>query len=159
MKVCIECQKDVTGLRAVMVKEDQVIRIIRRIKRILKISKENELYVCAECLPKQLERRKAFERTVLVFTAIAALLLLLMLIAIIFSGRFEIWTVVSAVLIAVFLFLFAFIFRYVPAVESVTPQMIPAAVEIKPPQKSGKKQNQPKGKKKERWLNDGVNSY
>jgi hypothetical protein len=125
MKVCVDCQKGVAGRKAVKVREDKTIRALRKIKRTLRIAKGNELYVCEDCLDKHLERRKSFEKTMLIFSAVAALIIVLLLVTILFSGRFEIWTVLSAIFIGVFLFLFSVIFKYVPAVESVTLQQIP----------------------------------
>ena len=125
MKVCVDCQKEVVGKKAVKVKEDRTIRMLRKIKKFLKIAKGNQLYVCEDCMKDHLDKRKSFEKTMLIFSAIAALIIVILLFTIILSGRFEIWTAVSALLIGLFLFLFSVIFKYVPAVEGITPEQIP----------------------------------
>ncbi len=124
-KVCVDCQQEVAGKKAVKVKEDRTIRMLRSIKKFLRIAKGNQLYVCENCLEDHLNKRKSFEKTMLIFSAIAALILVILLFAILLSGRFEIWTAVSALLIVAFLFLFSIIFKYVPAVENITPEQIP----------------------------------
>jgi len=144
MKVCVDCQQEVVGKKAVRVKEDRTIRMLRSIKRLLRISKENELYVCEADLEKHLERRKSFEKTMLIFAAIAAFIVVLLLVTILFSGRFEILTIISAILIGVFLFLFSVIFKYVPAVESLSPQLVSGG---QPEQKPKRKAKSEKGGK------------
>jgi len=125
-KVCVDCQQEVAGKRAVKIREDRVIRLIRWGKRLLKISKENELYVCTDCMSKHEQRRKSFEKTMLVFAVIAALIIVLMVFTIILSGRLEMWAIASGVLIIVLLALFSIIFKYVPATETMEPVMVPA---------------------------------
>lgn len=140
MKVCVDCQQDVVGKKAVKVKEDKTIRMLRGLKRFLRIAKENDLYVCEADLEKHLERRKSFEKTMLIFAAIAAFIVVLLFVAILLSGRFEILTIISAILIGIFLFLFSVIFKYVPAVESLTPELVAGGKpEQKPVRKTKKK--------------------
>ena len=62
MKVCISCQKDMEGKRAVPVKEDRIIRVIRTIKKTLGIAQMNELFVCEIDLEEHVQRRKSFEK-------------------------------------------------------------------------------------------------
>ena len=145
MKVCIDCQKEVSGKRAVRVKEDRVIRLLRWIKRVLKVSKENELYVCEEDLSKHIERRKSFEKAMLFLTVLVGIIVFLLLITIIISGRIEVWTVLSAIMIGVLLFLFSLLFKYVPALEGAEPVAIPAE---KKPEEAPKKAKKPRQKKK-----------
>lgn len=143
-KVCVDCQQDVAGKRAIKVREDRVIRLIRSVKRLLKISKENELYICENCFAKHEERRKSFEKTMLVFAVVAALIIILMVFTIILSGRIELWAIASGVLIIVLLALFSVIFKYVPAVEGT--DMVPIPAEAKGAEKP--KAKKPKKTKK-----------
>lgn len=153
MKVCVDCQKEVNGMRAVRIKEDRIIDFIRKVKRALKISKENELYVCYTCLPVHKEKRKSFEKTMLIFSVVAALIFLLMLATTLISGRFELWAIVSGLLIIALLFVFSLIFKYVPAAVETEPVLVPgkpvgketAEKKAKPEKKAVKK---PKRRKK-----------
>ena len=131
MKICIDCQKDVSGMRAVRIKEDRIIGFIRKVKTAMKIAKGNELYVCEDDLPKHLERRKSFEKTMVIFTVLAAIIVLLLLVTILLSGRIELWTVASAILIGVLLLLFSLVFKYVPAVENTEPVQVSGGLPAK----------------------------
>ncbi len=144
MKVCIDCQKEVSGKRAVRVKEDRVIRLLRWIKRVLKVSKENELYVCEEDLSKHMERRKSFEKAMLFLTVLVGIIVFLLLITIIVSGRIEVWTILSAIMIGVLLLLFSLLFKYVPALEGAEPVAIPPEKAEEAPKQAKK----PKRRKK-----------
>lgn len=129
MKVCIECEKNVEGIKAVKIKEDNVILAIRSIKRALKASKENELYVCEEHLKKHIERRKSFQKSLVLFGVAAVLVFVLGLISMVLSGNFSILGFLAAIVIAAFLILFAVIFKYTPDVESSSLYLIPVAEE------------------------------
>jgi len=126
MKICIACEKDVEGMRAVRVKDDRVIRFFRSVKKTLGIARMNDLYVCEVDLPKHQERRKSFEKSMLFAVVLAGIVLVLVVIMLLLAGRFEVWALVSALIISGFILLLPF-FRYAPAVE------IPAAVRPPPP--------------------------
>ena len=106
MKVCVDCQKEISGKKAVRVREDRVIVSIRWLKRLFKVSKENELYVCEEDMKKHAERRKSFEKSMMIFAVLAAMIFLLLLASIIISGRVEFWTILSAIAIVLLLLFF-----------------------------------------------------
>lgn len=126
MKICIVCQKEVSGRRAVKVREDRVIRFIRRVKQLLNIAAGNELYVCEDDISKQMERRKAFEKNMLFFGVLASLAVLGMLAVVVISGRFDLGMVLSALMLGAFILLFALIFRYAPALEGSAASAVPA---------------------------------
>lgn len=133
MRVCIVCETDVEGKRAVPVKEDRIIRVVRAVKGYFGIAKMNQLYVCEADLPKQNERRKAFEKSMLFASVLAALLLVVVLGLLLISGRFEIWSILSAFIIAAFVLVLP-VFRYTPAVEAAAlPPLPPVALQQKPP--------------------------
>lgn len=117
MRVCIVCEKDIEGKRAVPVKEDRIIRLVRTAKRLVGVAKMNELYVCEADLPKHSERRKGFEKSMLFASVLAALLLVLVLGMIVLSGNFDAWSLVSAFVIAGFVLVLP-LFKYTPAVEA-----------------------------------------
>jgi len=145
-KVCIDCQKEVAGGRAVRVKEDRIILMLRAVKRALKISKENELYVCGDCIEIHEKRRKSFEKTMLIFAVVAALIIVLMFFTVVLSGRFELWAILSGILIIVLLALFSIIFKYVPATEGAEAVLVPGEPAEKPETKPKRKKQA--GKKK-----------
>ncbi|MFH1394057.1 MAG: hypothetical protein ABII71_03315 [Candidatus Micrarchaeota archaeon] len=139
MKICIVCQKDVAGTRAVRVKEDRIIGVIRKVKRTLGIAANNELYVSEDCIDKHKERRRAFEKSMLFFGILAVIVVLLMLSTIVMSGRFDIGIILSAFLIGGFILLFALIFKYTPALEGDVAQLVPGGAQEAKEKKETKK--------------------
>ncbi|MBD3210947.1 hypothetical protein GF318_06230 [Candidatus Micrarchaeota archaeon] len=135
MKICIATQKSVEGKRAVKVKEDRIIKAIRAIKKALGIAQMNELYVSEEHLEEHLKRRRSFEKSILFASVVAGLLVIAVLAALFLSGRFDLWAVVSALIVGTFVLALP-LFKYAPAVESKVPKVIgapPPAPEEEPP--------------------------
>lgn len=124
MRVCIICHKEVGGKKAVKVREDNVIRGIRRIKKVLRIAKNNELYVCEDCLEEHTSRRRSFEKSMLFFGIIAALVILVFGGLLLISGRFDIGSFVSLLILGALLLSFSIIFKFVPAIESTKPVLV-----------------------------------
>ena len=118
LKVCIICNKDVTGKRAVRVKDDFVIRTIRRVKQILGVAKNNELYVCEDDFEEYKKRRSSFEKSIMIFGAMAGLLIFGVVLLMIITGRFSISSIVSLLVLGILLLIFTLVFRFTPAVES-----------------------------------------
>lgn len=116
MKVCISCQQDVEGKKAVRVREDRIIRAIRAVKKALKIAQMNELYVCENDIKAHLERRRSFEKTLLLASILAGGIFILLIASMVLSGRFDAWALLSALVIAGFVLSLP-IFRYAPALE------------------------------------------
>lgn len=116
MKVCIMCQKDVEGQQATPVREDRIIKTIRSIKTFFHMAQNNQLYVCEADMQKYIERRKSFEKSMLFASVFAGLIVILIVGALIISGHFDIWAVVSAIVIAIFILMLP-LFKYFPAVE------------------------------------------
>ncbi len=150
MKICISCQKDVAGMRAVKVKEDRIIKLIRRIKQLFRIAAGNELYVCEDDISKHQERRKAFEKSMLFFGILAAIAVLLFLSSIVLSGNFSPFAILSAFLVGGFILMFALIFKYAPAMEGTSASLVPGSprAQEKKESKTGKKAGKKENKKK-----------
>jgi len=150
MKVCIVCQKDVSGKSAKPIKEDNIIRLIRALKQTFRIAANNELYVCEDDLAVHLQRRRSFERSMILFGVLSAIVVVLLIGTMLLSGRFEIWAVFSALIVGVFILLLAFVFRYAPAVEGVSSEekKPPLPEELKPLEEAGKAG--PKARKKKK---------
>jgi len=117
MKLCISCQTSVEGKRAYAVREDRIIKGIRFIKQKLKIAQNNELYVCESDLEAHNKRRKSFEKTMLFASILAGLLLVIILLSPLLSGRFDPWGFSAGIVVALFVLVLP-LFRYAPAVES-----------------------------------------
>ncbi|MGV8176965.1 MAG: hypothetical protein ACP5NX_04140 [Candidatus Bilamarchaeaceae archaeon] len=119
MKACIICQGELKSESgAARVKEDGVIKAIRAVKQALKLAKNHELYVCADHMAEYSKKRKAFEKDILIYSIIAALVFLGFTILPLLNGTFTLGLLVMALLVAVFILLFAVIFRYVPSLEA-----------------------------------------
>jgi hypothetical protein len=119
-KLCVSCQVDVEGKKAFPIAEDRVIRGIRGVKKALGVAQMNKLFVCEACMPKHMERRRSFEKTMLFASVLAGIMLLIMIIAPLLSGRFEAWAFLSGFIVAGFIVLLPVMFKYVPAVEGVS---------------------------------------
>lgn len=117
MHVCIVCQKEVESGQGVRIKEDPVIRWIRRVKQWLQVAKNNELYVCNEDYAAHLERRKKFEKNLVIFTVLAAGLTFLLIILPILSGRLDLGGILGSILIGGLIIVAVVFFGYTAGVE------------------------------------------
>lgn len=117
MKVCVSCEKDVSGKEAFPIREDRVIRAIRSVKKALRVAQMNELYVCKDCLEGHKKKRKSFEKTMIFASILGALLALLVLLSPVLSGRIDPLGVLSGLLLALLVFTLPIYFKYAPAVE------------------------------------------
>lgn len=115
-RVCWICEKEVKD--GTPLKVDVVIRFIREMKRKLGVLKGNELVVCAEHLPKYVEKRKKFERNLVLYATGAVLIAVgLPLIPLLAGGGFSPATVCFSVLLAAMVLALS-ILNYVPALEA-----------------------------------------
>jgi predicted nucleic acid-binding Zn ribbon protein len=117
MKVCIVCQKDISGKNAVTVKEDSIIRAIRTFKQFFHIAANNELYVCSDDIQVHEKRRGEFERSMIFFGVLSALVVIVLIGTLLLSGRFDIFAFISAIVRGVFILLLSVVFKYSPALE------------------------------------------
>lgn len=143
MKVCVSCEKDVAGRKAVPIREDRIIRAIRAIKKTLNIAQMNELYVCADCMEEHKKKRKSFEKTMLFASILAALLALMVLLSPLLSGDLEPWGLFSGLVLALFVLTLPIYFKYAPAMESSAMAEIPSPAQlakvVRPERKAKKK--------------------
>ncbi len=116
-KKCIICQQDVVTSKSAKVKDDFVIRAIRKIKSTLRISQGNELYVCEKDLITHREKRKKFERSVVIWSTIALLLAVIIVGLPLLTGRLTVEIFASAIAIGVLMVALVTLFEYTPAVE------------------------------------------
>ena len=118
-KICIICHQVVSQGKAARVKDDAVIQGIRGLKRLLRIAQNNELYVCEKDLPVHAEKRKKFEKELLIIGGVAIAVLFLLIGLPLLSGRFDISLFVSSIFISFLIVLFGILFKYAPAVGAV----------------------------------------
>ena len=71
---CIVCQKTKPGFE---VSEDPVIRVIRRLKRAVGIAQNNRLVVCPSCAGEHAKRRATFEKRLVRYGALGAIITVL----------------------------------------------------------------------------------
>ena len=143
-KVCIVCQQKISG-PAVMVKEDAVINTIRGIKKMFNASNNNRLYVCDKDLPAYREKRKKFEKDMMLIMGMAAVIVILLVGVPLLSGRFQLELFVSSIFIALLVIVFGIVFKYVPAVEEAKTEN--KTGEKKKAEKTEKTDTAKKGKK------------
>jgi hypothetical protein len=114
--ICLICQKEAIGLP---IKEDFVIRGIRKIKTALKVARGSKLIICNEHLEEAKKKRERFEKTLLTYGGSGGVVGILLIIASILGGR-DLLSILSILLIAVLLIFVLVIFSlayYFPAVE------------------------------------------
>jgi hypothetical protein len=116
-KKCIVCEKDMSGKKCHRVQEDHIIRTIRGFKQFFRIAANNELVVCEDDMDKHLEKRKSFEKSMIFIGVLSAAVVILLIGAILLSGRFDVFAILSAFLIGGFIVLFGILFKYAPALE------------------------------------------
>jgi hypothetical protein len=131
MKICIYTQKSVEGQRAIRVHDDRVIRTIRTIKKAFGIAQMNELYVSVSHLEEHKKRRSSFEKSLLFASVFAGLIVVVVLFSLIFSGRFDLWAIISAFIIAGFVLSLP-LFKYSPALVPGEPVLVGAKAAPKP---------------------------
>ncbi len=114
--ICIVDGKEVK--KGHPVRDDIVLRGIRRAKKWLGMYKGNKLVVCDEHLEEYLEKRRKFEKNAMVLGGVVAILIFLYFLALLANFTLQAlasFLVFSTMLIVVFGLLI--ILSYVPAVE------------------------------------------
>ncbi len=120
MKVCIVSQKELKGtsLRSARrVKDDFILGSIRKVKQFLRIAQNNELYVSKKHLAEYLEKRKKYEKRAGLFSAIAVIVVIVLIGLPLLSGIFDIVNVIAALFLGLLLITFALLPNYTPALE------------------------------------------
>lgn len=123
-KLCVVCEKPIAGLKAVKIKDDAVLILIRNVKRALRIAQENELYVCEADLKKHQQKREEFQKTVILFSILASIVVVAVLAGALLSGTVNLVALFASFVIALMIILFSLIVKYVPATEGGEPVLI-----------------------------------
>lgn len=115
-RVCWLCEREVSD--GTPLKKDVVIRFIREMKRKAGILKGNELVVCSEDLAKYAEKRKKFERNLVLYATAAVLIAVgLPLLPLLLGAPFQPTTICFSFLLAAMVLALS-ILNYVPALET-----------------------------------------
>lgn len=121
-RVCIICEKEPAG-KAYAVRDDAVIKAIRAVKRKLGVARNNELYVDEACLPAYREKRKKFEKNMVFYIAIGAVIFILVNGFQIAYGRFSLITFLASAVLALMIAAMAVLNYATPPLESMEAAM------------------------------------
>lgn len=119
MKKCVVCHMDLTSGKAARVREDRVIRFIRKIKKTLNIARNYDLYVCEADFEKNNEKRKKYEKDIIIFTIVAVFVTVILIILPLISGTLSIPLFLSSIILGIMIVGFAVFLKYIPASDSV----------------------------------------
>jgi len=113
--ICLICKKEKRG---VPIKDDIIIKSIRKIKRGLHIEKGNQIVICNECAGEYLERRKSYEKSLTTSTIITIVLFVSFLFLSILAGNLTIISLIKTIGLTIFVGILLIginLLRYVPA--------------------------------------------
>ncbi len=145
-KVCVICEKEVNaGERAFLVKEDAVIKVIRRLKQALKIAKNNTLMVHEACLEQYTLRRKQFERRMLFVIIFAVVTIVGLNLLQLMAGIFSLNILLFSIILPLFPLVLVLITTYCPEIDKKEKQEDEKKVKKK---KDIKRKRKKKAKKK-----------
>ncbi|MEM2174616.1 MAG: hypothetical protein QXI58_03205 [Candidatus Micrarchaeia archaeon] len=97
--ICIICQKEALGFP---IKEDIVIRGIRKVKKTFGIAKGTTLVVCDEHVEEGFKKRERFEKNLLTYCGIGGIIGIILIIASILTGR-DILGILSSIVLLIVL--------------------------------------------------------
>jgi hypothetical protein len=98
------------------VADDAVIRAIRNVKTMLRIAKNNELVVCADCMEAYRAKRAKYERDLAIHAVIGGLVLLLFVLLPLFTSGFSLVSVLLGLLLFGLIMLLS-VFSHCPKIE------------------------------------------
>ncbi len=117
-RICIVSRKEVPLGSGTPVKQDAIIGTIRKIKARLGILQNNELVVSDECLEQYQKKRSKFEKMAVVYTTIAAVLVLLLVFApLLFGATFNLMSIFFAIILGIMIAALALL-GYVPGLDT-----------------------------------------
>jgi len=117
-RICIVSRKEVPPGTGTPIRQDAIIGTIRKIKSRLGILQNNELVVSDECLEEYQKKRSKFEKMAVVYTTIAAVLVLLLVFApLLFGAPFNLMSIFFAIVLGVMVAALALL-GYVPGIDT-----------------------------------------
>lgn len=112
-KVCIVCYQEKSGTPVL---DDAVIRAIRAAKQRLNMAKGNMLVVCEGCMEQYRKKRAKYERDLVMHVVLAGIVLLVFVLAPVFTTGFSITAVVLGLVLSA-LIVGLSVFSHCPAIE------------------------------------------
>ncbi len=117
-RVCIVSREEVPPGTGTPIKQDAIIGTIRKIKAKLGILQNNELVVSDEHLEEYKKKRAKFEKMAVIYTTVAAVLVLLLVFApLIFGAPFNLMSILFALILGIMVAALALL-GYVPGIET-----------------------------------------
>jgi len=115
-RVCIVDRKNKDGIP---IRDDFILKSIRRIKETLNVSTGNQLIVCKDHIEEAKKRRTKFEKSLMTSAGLGAVIGVILLLISLFSGRSLIGILQSVVLLAFLVVLMASLslYQYFPAMQ------------------------------------------
>jgi hypothetical protein len=148
-RLCIVSREEVPKGKGTPIKEDAIIRSIRKVKAKLGILQNNELVVSDEKLEEYKKKRSKFEKMAVIHTTVAAVFVILLVVGPLLMGAaFNIVSIFFALVLGVMIVALALL-GYVPALESddeTMPRTADQVVEKLAPKRSAKKPRRKKRK-------------
>ena len=148
-RMCIVSRKVVPKGKGTPIKEDAIIRTIRKIKGKLGILQNNELVVSDEKMEEYKKKRAKFEKMAVIHTTIAAVFVIALVIGPLLMGAaFNIVSVFFALVLGVMIVALALL-GYIPALKTddgTMPRTADDIVEKLSPKKPAKKTRRKKKK-------------
>lgn len=125
-QVCIVCGKERKGIP---VKEDFVIRSIRRAKGAFKIATGNKLVVCPEHIDDARKKREKFERGLLTYAGIGAVLGVILVVVNLMTSFDAFRLIQSLALLVLLVVVMAMLslYQYFPAIGAPKTVAVPKA--------------------------------
>ncbi len=117
-KACIICAKEVQAGKPVS--DDAVIKAIRAVKQRLGIAKNNVLVVCPQCEDGYRKRRGEYEKKLVQYVVISAVVLLIFILLPIFTTGFSLWSLVIGLVFAAGVMMLS-VFSHCPKAEGLSP--------------------------------------
>jgi hypothetical protein len=96
-KVCIICYQEKSGTPVL---DDAVIRAIRGMKQRLNTAKNNTRVVCPGCMENYKKKRQKYERDLVMHVVLAGVVLVVFVLAPVFTSGFSLAAVVLGLLLA-----------------------------------------------------------
>lgn len=117
-RICIVSKQEVPPGSGTPIREDAIIRAIRKIKERLGILQNNELVVSDEHLEEYKKKRSKFEKMAVIHVTVAAILIALLTFGpLLFGAPFNVMSILFALILGIMIAGLALL-SYVPAIEN-----------------------------------------
>ncbi len=118
--VCFICGEKVNNKKAVPIKDDIIIKGIKKVKEKTGKVKNNKLYVCEDCWDVYKKERKSFINGIFISSLFVGIIFTLLVLGPIFLGSFNLGAVINLTIVCLVLWGFLMViqmYKYRPATE------------------------------------------